>query len=309
MWRSAFLYLSSNRAARRIVAGSNLIWNAVGSRFVAGERLEDAIKAALELGRRGADVELDYLGENVQDLPQARAAGEVYLDLLERLKAAGLTSHISLKLTQMGLDVDADLCRSNLEAVVGRAEALGSFVWIDMEGSDYTDRTIETYLQLRAGHPGLGIALQAYLYRAKADLHRILSAGGTVRLTKGAYNEPASIAYPSKRDVDLSFQRLSELLLSSGTFQAIATHDEKMIRHAIEYARSNGVDRRAYEFQMLYGVRRDLQESLLREGYRVRVYVPYGSQWYPYFMRRLAERPANVFFLLGSVLREGTRRG
>lgn len=306
MWRSAFLYLSTNGGARPMASGSSLAWR-IASRFVAGECLEEALKASLELNRRGAAVELDYLGENVEDRRQAEESRNAYLRLLEGIASTGVDGHVSLKLTQMGLDLDEALCGDSVDEVVSRVDALGSFAWFDMEGSGYTDRTIETYLRVRAAHPNVGIALQAYLYRTKADVHNVLSAGGTIRLVKGAYNEPSTVAYPAKRDVDRNYERLAEVLLSSGSLQAIATHDEKMIQRVIEYASVNRVDHRGFEFQMLYGVRRDLQERLLAEGYRLRVYVPYGGQWYPYFMRRLAERPANLFFLLGNLVREAGR--
>jgi proline dehydrogenase len=204
----------------------------------------------------------------------------------------------------MGLAIDGDLCYQNIRKIVERAALHGNFVWVDIEDSPTIDRTIQIFKRLRAQYPNVGIALQSYLYRTRRDTEEILSLGGTIRLVKGAYQEPPEVAFPNKRDVDLSFRLLSELLLSSGQFQAIATHDEKMIQHAIEYARAHGIPKESFEFQMLYGVRRDLQERLVREGYRLRLYVPYGEQWYPYFMRRLAERPANLVFLLGNVARE-----
>ncbi len=287
---------------------SDIAWR-IASRFVAGESLEEVLEVALRLKRRRAAVEVDYLGESVRDTRQAEASRDEYLLLLGGLAAAGVDGHVSLKLTQMGLDLDDSFCLANVEAVVSRAEALGGFVWFDMEGSDYTDQTIDFYLRVRAAHPNVGIALQAYLYRTYSDVRRVLSEAGTVRLVKGAYMEPPSVAYPTKRDVDWNFLELSQLLLSSGSFQTLGTHDEKIIDRVIEYAEANHIDREAFEFQMLYGVRRDLQERLLAQGSRVRVYVPYGDQWYPYFMRRLAERPANLLFLLGNLAREtGGRR-
>lgn len=306
MWRTVFLHLSTNRAIRRMVANSTLA-RRIATRFVAGETVDSAIRSAISLKRRRAAIELDYLGENVTDAAQAEAARDSYLDLLNRLHAARLDGQISLKLTQMGLDVEADLCIANVEAIATRASSLGSFLWMDMEGSDYTDSTLEAYERVRMSHPNVGVALQAYLYRTKADLRKVLSIGGTVRLCKGAYSEPASLAYPDKADVDQSYESLMEALLSSRRYQAIATHDPRMIGHAIKYAAQTGIGKDLFEFQMLYGVRRDLQDSLLADGYQVRVYVPFGEQWYPYFMRRLAERPANLFFLLGSLFREGGR--
>ena len=307
MWRSWFLYLSTNGVSRRLATGNGLAWR-IASRFVAGEKLEDALTAALELKHRGAAAELDYLGENVASRQQAEVSRNEYLRSTDRLAAAGVDGHVSLKLSQMGLDLDEDLCRTNVEAIVSSAETLGIFVWFDMEGSNYTDRTLEYYSRVRKAHPNVGIALQAYLYRTVADVSRVLSIGGTIRLVKGAYLEPHSLAYPSKKDVDLNYQRLSEVLLSSRDYHAIATHDEWMISHVIDYAKASQIDRQQFEFQMLYGVRRDLQERLLAGGYRLRVYVPYGVEWYPYFMRRLGERPANLLFLLGNLAREAVLR-
>lgn len=303
MWRSVLLFLSTNPLARRL-ATRNGAARRIASRFVAGETMSDAIEVACRLARHGYAVELDYLGENVRDRQQAEAARDSYLFLLDRLHEAGVEAHVSLKLTQMGLDVDEGLYMAGVEAVISRARSLGGFVWLDMEGSGYTERTVAAYEILRRSHPNVGIALQAYLYRTVADLKHVLSIGGTVRLCKGAYSEPQFVAYRHKADVDERFESLEEMLLASGSFQAIATHDPVMITHAADFAKAQGIDGQVFEFQMLYGVRRDLQEALLAEGYRVRVYVPFGEEWYPYFMRRLAERPANLLFLLASLMRE-----
>ncbi len=303
MWRSAFLHLSTNGLMRRLATGSGLA-RSIASRFAAGETIESAIRVARKLDQRGAAAELDCLGENVADARRAEAARDCYLDLLDQLRDAGLQGDVALKLTQMGLDVDEGLALASTAAIASRAEVLGSAVWLDMEGSSYTDRTLEIYSRLRADHPNLGVALQAYLYRTKADLRHVLSIGGMVRLCKGAYMESPSVAYARRADVDRNFATLTEMLLASRTFQAIATHDQRMIRHATEFARIQGIAKNGFEFQMLYGIRRDVQERLLADGYRLRVYVPFGTEWYPYFMRRLAERPANLLFLIGSLLRE-----
>lgn len=307
MWRSAFLHLSTNGAVRHIATNSSLAWR-FASRFVAGVTLDSAIEAARELNRKGASVELDYLGESVLDRRQAEEAAACYLHLLDAIATAGVDAHVSLKPSQMGQELSDDLCYQNVERIVQRAEEYGSFVWVDMESSSFTERTIRLYAALRPDHRNVGIALQSYLLRCKADVRRIVALGGTIRLCKGAYQEPPQVAYRDKRDVDRNYALLSEMLLDSGSFQALGTHDERMIDHAIHYANTRGIDRQAFEFQMLYGVRRDLQERLVQDGYKLRVYVPFGHQWYPYFMRRLAERPANLLFLVGNLVREAAPR-
>ncbi len=303
MWRSAFLALSTNRGVHHVATRSTLA-KKVASRFIAGETLTTAIEAAREINRWGASVELDYLGESVLDERQAEEAAAAYLQILDAIAEAGVGSHVSLKPSQMGQELSDTLCEQNIESVVERAAGYGSFVWVDMESSPYTERTVELYKRLRARHENVGIALQAYLHRCKADLREIVSVGGTIRLCKGAYQEPAQVAFPEKRDVDRNYALLSEMLLTSGLFQALGTHDEKMIDHTVEFVKARDLSKEGFEFQMLYGVRRDLQEKLIQEGYNLRVYVPFGDQWYPYFMRRLAERPANLFFLMGNLARE-----
>ncbi len=307
MWRSAFLHLSTNGGVRHIATNSKIAWR-FASRFVAGVTLDSAIEAAREINRRGASVELDYLGESVLDRRQAEDATDSYLKMLDAIAAARVDAHVSLKPSQMGQELSDDLCYENIETIVRRAEELGNFVWVDMEGSPFTERTVRMYRALRSAHQNVGIALQSYLFRSKADVREIIALGGTIRLCKGAYREPPQVAFRDKRDVDRNYARLSEMLLESGHFQALGTHDEKMIDHAISFAQTRGIDRQAFEFQMLYGVRRDLQERLVQDGYKLRVYVPFGDQWYPYFMRRLAERPANLFFLVGSLAREVASR-
>ncbi len=303
MWRPVLLYLSRSTSVRQLSTRLGLA-RQIAFRFVAGETVADAIAVSRELNRGGAGAEIDYLGENVAERSQAEAAADTYLGLLDSIARERADAQLSLKLTQMGLDLDPALCRQNVERVVARAAEQGNFVWIDMESSEYTDRTLRMYRDLRLRNANVGVAIQACLYRSKSDVSSLLSEGGTIRLCKGAYLEPPHLAFPDKRDVDRSFSVLAELLLCSRRLQAIATHDERLIDQVIGFARNNGVDRQSFEFQMLYGVRRDLQQRLVRAGYRVRVYVPYGSEWYPYFMRRLAERPANLLFVLSNVARE-----
>ncbi len=303
MWRSVFLSLSNNSGVRHLATRSRLA-KGVSSRFVAGDTLDEAVAATRELNRRGMAVEMDYLGESVADRQQAEAAANAYLEMLDGIAASGVDSQLSLKPTQMGLAIDDDLCRENIDRIVERAAQHGNFVWVDIEDSPTIDRTIQIFRKLRIQHPNVGIALQSYLHRTRKDVDEVLSMGGTIRLVKGAYREPPEVAFSDKKDVDRAFRFLTGVLLSSGTVHAIATHDEKMIQHAIQYATAHGISKEGFEFQMLFGVRRDLQEQLIRDGYRLRLYVPYGEQWYPYFMRRLAERPANLVFLLGNMARE-----
>lgn len=307
MWRSVFLKLSGNGPIRT-VATRTAIGRQVASRFVAGETVDQAVAACRGLVSRGLSTQLDYLGENVHDQRQAAESVETYQRLLRTIKAEGLESHVSLKLTQMGLELGEATCMENVDQVVSLASELGTFVWLDMEGSDYTDRTLRAYEGLRHRHENVGVALQAALKRSEEDLKRVLSAGGVVRLCKGAYVEPPEIAHTRKKDVDRAFARMAEALVAGRNCQAIATHDERMIRHVARFARTARVDRQEFEFQMLYGVRRDLQAILARSGFRVRVYVPFGREWYPYLMRRLAERPANLLFVVSNVAREGSAR-
>ena len=294
-----FRFLRSNRLARQLA-----------SRFVAGETIESAVTAVRDLNAAGISATLDVLGESVTNVEEARAARDAYLRALDRLAEARADANVSLKLTQMGIDVDERMCVDNVRAVVARAKALGSFARIDMEGSDYTQRTLDLFK--RHLHPefgdGVGVVLQSYLRRTKRDLADLLALGARVRLCKGAYKEKADVAFPDKRDVDANYVTCMEELLERGNRPAIATHDATIIAHARTFARKRDIPPARYEFQMLYGVRRDLQLALRRQGYRVRVYVPFGDQWYPYLMRRLAERPANIGFLLGSVVRESLQR-
>ncbi len=307
MLRALLLYLSRNRRLERWIMKHEFARRAA-RRFVAGETREEALRAVEELNARGLLATIDHLGENVANEEQARAAAEEYLVLLPLITEWGLKSHISLKLTQMGLDIGKELCRANLERIVAKAKELNNLVRIDMEGSEYTDRTLAIFEEVHSRYGNVGVAIQANLRRSERDLERLIELGANVRLCKGAYKEPPGIAYQRKREVDRNYIKLMEMLLSpearaKGAYAALATHDERMIRHAQELERRWGIGREEFEFQMLYGIRRELQQRLADEGYRVRIYVSYGTEWYPFYMRRLAERPANLLFLLKNLLR------
>lgn len=308
MWRALFVSLSRNRTMKERVMRWGFVWQAA-SRFVAGETLEDGLRAIRELEALGIRGILDHLGENVESPADAVRATEDYLLALDRLATLGLRPHLAVKLTHLGLDIGEEFCEGNLQRVIERAAQVGTVVEIDMESSTYTERTLRLYRRLASRYPNTRVAIQAYLYRSQEDVERLIEEGiARIRLCKGAYQEPPHIAYPRKRDVDASYVRLMERLLSAeararGAYVAIATHDERIIRHALRRIAEGEVPRDAFEFQMLYGIRRDLQVSLARQGYTVRVYVPYGTEWYPYFMRRLGERPANVWFVVRNLLR------
>ena len=303
MLRASFLYLSRRRGLQRFVTRQRLTAS-LAYRFVAGDQLEDAARVVAEINRRGSSASLDHLGENVTEERAARTAAEDYLAAFERIAGERLNANVSVKLTQLGLDISADLCRELLTRILQRAQQLDNFVRIDMEGSPYTQRTLDLVLDLHQQYPNCGVVLQSYLYRTMDDVARVNAAKVRVRLVKGAYDEPPAVAFPKKADVDANFDAATEQLLLKGTYPAIATHDDRLIEAAKRFARDQAIAPDRYEFQMLYGIRRDLQDRLLREGYRVRIYVPYGTEWYPYLMRRLAERPANLLFLVRSVIRE-----
>ena len=274
-------------------------------RFIAGESVEEAIEAAREIQRHGLLVTLDYLGESVTSIAAADAATRTYIGVLERIAAAGVERNISLKLTQLGLTIDRATCVDNLRRILDVATAKDFFVRVDMEDSPFTAVTLEVFETMwQQGYRNVGIVLQSYLPRSEADAARMNTLGARVRLVKGAYNEPKDAAYQAKADVDAAFVRIMQLLLTKGTYPAIATHDPAMIDATRACATHHGVDASKYEFQMLYGIRRDLQNSLIRDGLRVRVYVPFGREWFPYFMRRLGERPANVGFVIRGILSE-----
>jgi proline dehydrogenase len=277
-------------------------------RFVAGETLDEALEAIRGINARGMTATLDHLGENVNSAVDAEDAGSEAVQSLRRVSQLGLRCNVSVKLTQFGLDLGDEVAYGHMSRLVEAASEFDNFVRIDMEGSEYTDRTLQIFRRLFSLHRNVGVVLQAALYRSATDLAELLTMRARVRLVKGAYLEPPSVAYARKEDVDSNYAHLTELLLAHGTYPAIATHDVAMIDHAKSFAAKNGIDRSSFEFQMLYGIRRDLQTQLVGEGYNVRIYVPYGSQWYPYLMRRMAERPANVMFVLGNIARE-TRSG
>jgi proline dehydrogenase len=310
--KGTLLYLANRRPVYRLIMRHDLL-HGLAQRYVAGEELADGVVVAETLNTQGIMASLDYLGESVHTPAEARRAVTAYLEALDAIARERVDANVSLKLTQLGLDVSRELCISHLRRILERARELDTFVRIDMEGSAYTQRTLDVHAELwNAGFHNVGVVLQAYLYRTAADVERAIEMGTRVRLCKGAYLEPPRIAYPDKAAVDANYARLLERLLLKGTYPAIATHDERLIRHAQEVARREGIGPERFEFQMLFGVRRDLQLRLVQQGYRLRVYVPYGEQWYPYLVRRLAERPANIGFFVRSLLAEalaGRRNG
>ncbi len=301
-----FHFLAGSRSLQRLASRVGMRRpTSFARRFIAGESIAEAIAAARVLQQRGLLVTLDHLGENVTTLDEAAAATREYLHIAETMTAAGIERNISLKLTGLGLDVDTARAIDNLRTILQRTEAAGFFVRLDMESSHYTSATLDIIETLwREGHRGLGVVLQAALRRSERDLDRMNSLGVRVRLVKGAYTEPRAIAYQRKADVDAAYERMMRVLITAGHYPAIATHDQSMIAKTRQWAAESGVAPDRFEFQMLYGIRRDLQVSLVREGYRVRIYIPFGREWFPYFMRRLGERPANVMFVVRSLLRE-----
>ena len=276
----------------------------LSTRFVAGQTLDQALAVGRKINSEGITLTLDHLGESVSTLEEAAAARDVYLRTLSAIHDSGVQGNVSLKLTQFGLDFSTDQCRANVEQLVQRAVELESFVRVDMESSEYTDRTLDLVRDLHQRYGRVGVVIQSYLYRSKADIEDLCARRIRVRLCKGAYLEPAGVAFQSKADVDRNYVELMKILLDRGEYPAIATHDENMIRETEAYAALRKMPRDAFEFQMLYGIRRDLQRRLVADGYRLRLYVPFGRAWYPYYMRRLAERPANVFFILRNLFRQ-----
>jgi len=304
MLRSIMLKLASNGALLRTVykLGNRRKFT---RRFIAGETMAEAMEAVRDLNSRGIVTSLDVLGEGVADETEAQKAAESYIAVLDCIAASGVQSNISIKPTQIGLDIGRDLCRANLERILAKARELGNFVRIDMESSAHTQATLDLFEGQAAYSPRhVGIVIQSYLYRSEEDIRRLAAKGCNVRLCKGAYMEPATVAFPQKRDVDRSYVKLMEMLLTSPAYTAIATHDSAIIDHARRFLEERQIPKEKYEFQMLYGVRRESQLSLARNGYKMRVYVPYGRSWAPYFMRRLAERPANVLFIAKNLLRK-----
>ncbi|MCY4078194.1 MAG: proline dehydrogenase family protein [Acidobacteria bacterium] len=304
--RSFFLALAGNAALQRTMARQGMRGPArFARRFVAGQNVDEAIDTARGLAARGLLHTFNYLGEHVRNREAAEGATRAYLDTLRAVRLAGLTCSLSVKLTQLGLEIDPRLCRDNLERIVAAADARRSFIRVDMEHAAVVDATLDVALAMRAaGHAHVGVVLQSALRRTPDDLARVLESGAPVRLVKGAYKEAPDVAFPDKADVDRAFAALAERLLDAGTRAAFATHDPRMIAAVRQAAETRGLARDKLEFQMLHGVRRDLQAGLHAQGYPVRVYLPFGADWFPYFMRRLAERPANVLFVLRSLLYE-----
>jgi proline dehydrogenase len=303
MLRSLFLYLSERKTPKQFLT-STRFGRRLASRFIAGEHLDDAIRAVRQLNAAGLDVTLDCLGESVQESAAAEEACATYLGILQRIAQENLRSHISIKLTQLGVDLDHSLAQHLLGLIVEKAVQLKAFVRIDMESSAHVDATLRIFRQADAPREALGIVIQSYLYRSEQDLADLLKFGARIRLVKGAYKEPPEVAFPDKARVNEQYMKLTKRLLSSGIYHAIATHDINLLEATKSFVRSEKIGPDQFEFQMLYGIRRGLQRQLVKEGYRVRVYVPYGTQWYPYFMRRLAERPANLLFLMRNLFRE-----
>ena len=306
MLRSLFIGLSESKRLRHFAEHSAMGLR-FSSRFVAGTQVEDVLRATQTVNEWGASVSIDNLGENVTNADESRHSGELYNRLLDDISARKLNANVSLKLTHMGLDVSEELAFGLVTELVDHAVRINSFVRVDMEGSPYTQRTLDFVRQLHRlpGHAGkVGTVIQSYLYRSEQDVNELLSERIRIRLCKGAYKEPAEIAFPRKADVDANYVKLAKILLKSGVYHGLATHDEHIIAEMKQFARAENIPASAYEFQMLHGVRRDLQQQLVREGYGLRVYVPFGTEWYPYFMRRLAERPANVFFIAKQMFRK-----
>ena len=307
--RALLLYLSRSALMRQLMTGFPPAW-AVASRFIAGESVDEAIAAARQLNAKGMTVTLDYLGESVSRASEATAARDQILYLLDRIEQSGVEAYVSVKLSQLGLKIDENLAVENLRALLTRAREHNLRVRIDMEESALVDTTLDIYRRLRHGEgfDNVGVVIQSYLFRSEQDVHRLIDEGAWVRLVKGAYKEPHSIAYEYKADTDAAFVRLAQMMLSAeartrGVYLGVATHDDAMIDAVQHYVADQNVPRDTFEFQLLYGIRRERQEQLVAQGYRVRIYVPYGTAWYPYFMRRLAERPANLWFFVANFFR------
>ena len=303
MLRDSLIYLSHSEAAKAVITRTPL--RAMSRRFVPGETVDELVRAMREANAAGLTVTGNYLGESVHDEPNARQAADVYLRVLDAIGSQSLDANISLKFTQLGQDISERFLGDNLGAVLDRADEVGSFVRFDMESSEYTERTLQAFEKIWAGgRRNIGVVLQSYLHRTAGDVAHMNRLGARVRLCKGAYSEPPEVAFQARDEVDRSFVELMRALLDEGNYPGIATHDERMIEATVEHHSAQGYAMDRFEFQMLHGVRRDLQQQLVADGYRVRVYVPFGEHWYPYLMRRLAERPANMLFFAGSVIQE-----
>jgi proline dehydrogenase len=307
MLRAFFVHLSENPSLRNFAERSSL-GRRVSGRFVAGTEIADAVRATQTINRAGMSVSIDNLGENVTNPEEARHSAQLYQQILDAIVANQLNANISLKLTHVGLDVDEKLARDIVSGLVAKSASMNppGFVRVDMEGSPYTQRTLDFVHELHR-MPGntnsVGTVIQAYLKRSESDVAKLLAEGIRIRLCKGAYKEPAEIAFSAKSEVDANYVKLMKTLMKSGIYHGLATHDESIVRQAKAFATAEKLPRDSFEFQMLYGIRRDLQQSLVRDGWRVRIYIPFGTEWYPYFMRRLGERPANVLFIARHLLR------
>lgn len=295
--KDALLYLSKQESLKNVLTNVSL-FKKITDRFVAGETIEEAAVAVKELNKLKISVTFDHLGEAIKNEAEAEAEVVEYGKILSKIDKDGLNSNVSLKPTQLGLAIDPELGLRNIKRVVEKARAYNNFVRIDMEDTPYTTATIDMFKKLRQEYDNVGIVIQAYLYRSKEDIQDLLKCSARIRLCKGAYDEPATVAFPKKADTDKNYVELMKILLESGIYHGIATHDPKMIKATRDFSKEKNIPKSAYEFQMLYGVRRDLQLKLADGGYNIRVYVPYGKHWYPYFMRRLAERPANIWFIM-----------
>jgi proline dehydrogenase len=302
MLKATLLKAAGSPSLKRLIT-RNPVARRVAGRFIAGDTLDEAEQAIRVLNDRGVSVALDYLGENTESEAQAREATGAYLAALDRIQDGGLDANISVKLTAMGLDLRQELALEEATRVAARGKEVGAMVGVDMESYVYVDRTLDIVEALKGSYDNVGVCLQAYLYRTRDDLDRLNRAGVPVRLVKGAYQEPPEVAYPQKASVDEAYARLLDSLVQANPYPMVATHDPALVRLTKTLVARHRRDRDTFEFQMLYGVRRDLQEQVVAEGYRLRVYVPYGTQWFPYFMRRLAERPANLYFFLSNLVK------
>jgi proline dehydrogenase len=302
MLKAILLYLSRQKAIQGFMMNFGVTRRVV-DRFVSGEELQDGLNAVRKVNSEGATATLDHLGEEVSEPGEAIAATQVYLDALDEINNSGVDTNVSVKPTQVGLKIDKKLCQENFSKIIEKAKQYDNFVRMDIEGSDCTQDTLDVFYSLRKKYDNVGIVIQSYLYRSEKDVDDILKSGSRIRLCKGAYKEPREIAFPKKQQVDDNFVKLTEKMLLSGIYHGIGTHDEKIIEKTKEFAQKNNIPKDSFEFQLLYGIRTELQYQLLREGYKVRIYIPFGGEWYPYFMRRLAERPANLFFFLKNFFR------
>jgi proline dehydrogenase len=302
MLRATLLKLSKSPGFAKWVT-SNGTTRRMARRFVAGETLDEAVEAARACNNAGMYASLDYLGESCSTTSDAQRARDSYLEIFERIARERLHANVSCKLTQLGLDLNVDFCQGLVRSIAERAASYDNFLRIDMEGSGCTQRTVDLVKRLRSSTPAVGTVIQSYLYRSETDIQDLLAYGCRIRLCKGAYKELPDVAYPRKRDVDFNYVRLMKILLPSGFYHAIATHDPRMIAETIRWAAAKQISKDDFEFQMLYGVRTDLQRRLVKDGFRLRVYIPFGNDWFPYFMRRLAERPANLGFLIRNFFR------